>query len=51
MIALVPPFNKAFTMNATDDVGRVAAKLLLKDWQGHRVVELTPNAKAPCEQS
>jgi uncharacterized protein YbjT (DUF2867 family) len=34
------PLDKMFPMIATDDVGRVAAELLLEAWQGHRVVEL-----------
>ena len=34
------PLDKTFPMIATDDVGQVAAELLLEEWQGHRVVEL-----------
>jgi uncharacterized protein YbjT (DUF2867 family) len=42
------PLDKTFPMIATDDVGRVAAELLLGEWQGHRVVELEgPSRKSP----
>jgi uncharacterized protein YbjT (DUF2867 family) len=42
------PLDKMFPMIATDDVGRVAAELLLETWQGHRVVELEgPTRKSP----
>lgn len=42
------PLDKAFPMIATEDVGRVAAELLLEDWKGHRVVELEgPARKSP----
>ena len=34
------PLNKHFPMVATQDVGRVAAKLIQEDWTGTRVVEL-----------
>jgi len=34
------PLDKPMPMVATADVGRVAAELLLKDWNGKRVVEL-----------
>jgi uncharacterized protein YbjT (DUF2867 family) len=43
------PLDKPVPMVATADVGRVAAELLLQDWQGKRIVELegprpvTPN--------
>jgi uncharacterized protein YbjT (DUF2867 family) len=36
---LQPP-DKAFPMVATDDVGRVAAEVLLENWGGHRIVEV-----------
>jgi uncharacterized protein YbjT (DUF2867 family) len=39
------PLDKTFPMIATDDVGRVAAELLLEEWQGHRVVELEGPAR------
>jgi uncharacterized protein YbjT (DUF2867 family) len=38
--SFLQPLDKAIPMVATDDVGRVAAHLLLEDWQGARVVEL-----------
>lgn len=42
------PLDKKFPMIATDDVGRVAAELLLEQSQGHRVVELEgPARKSP----
>lgn len=34
------PLDRKIAMIATDDVGRVAAHLLLEDWAGHRIVEL-----------
>jgi uncharacterized protein YbjT (DUF2867 family) len=34
------PLDRKIAMIATDDVGRVAADLLLEDWAGHRIVEL-----------
>ena len=34
------PLDKPFPMVSTEDVGRVAAELLLESWNGHRVVEL-----------
>ncbi len=34
------PLDRKSAMIATDDVGRVAAHLLLEDWAGHRIVEL-----------
>ena len=34
------PLERAIPMVATEDVGRVAAELLLQDWAGQRVVEL-----------
>ena len=39
------PLDKTFPMVATDDVGRVAAELLLEDWSGHRVVEVEGPAR------
>jgi len=39
------PLDKTFPMIATDDVGRVAAELLLEAWQGHRLVELEGPAR------
>ena len=34
------PLDRAIPMVSIEDVGRVAAKLLMDDWAGHRVVEL-----------
>lgn len=34
------PLDRKIAMIATDDVGRMAADLLLERWTGHRVVEL-----------
>jgi uncharacterized protein YbjT (DUF2867 family) len=47
--SFLQPLDKPFPMVATADIGRVAAKLLLEEWHGRRVVELegprriTPN--------
>jgi uncharacterized protein YbjT (DUF2867 family) len=41
------PVGRKFPMVATEDVGRVAAELLLESWSGHRVVEL----EGPCRLS
>lgn len=47
--SFLQPLDKAVPMIATADVGRVAAELLLEQWQGRRIVELegperiTPN--------
>jgi NAD(P)H dehydrogenase (quinone) len=38
--SFLQPLDKPFPMIATADVGRVAAELLLEDWEGCRVVEL-----------
>ncbi|HWZ71773.1 MAG TPA: NmrA family NAD(P)-binding protein [Casimicrobiaceae bacterium] len=38
--SFLQPLDKAVPMVATEDVGRVAAELLLQDWSGKRVVEL-----------
>ncbi len=38
--SFLQPLDKAVPMVATADVGRVAAELLLQDWNGKRVVEL-----------
>ncbi len=40
MPSFLQPLEKAVPMVATADVGRVAAELLLQDWNGKRVVEL-----------
>jgi NAD(P)H dehydrogenase (quinone) len=50
--SFLQPLDRPVAMVATDDVGRVAAELLLEDWKGHRVIELSaaervsPNAIA-----
>jgi uncharacterized protein YbjT (DUF2867 family) len=47
--SFLQPLDKPVPMVATADIGRLAAELLLQDWQGRRVVELegpsrvTPN--------
>jgi uncharacterized protein YbjT (DUF2867 family) len=47
--SFLQPLDKPVPMIATADVGRVAARMLLEDWQGRRIVELegprrvTPN--------
>lgn len=38
--SFLQPADKPFPMVATEDVGRVAAELLVQDWQGRRIVEL-----------
>jgi uncharacterized protein YbjT (DUF2867 family) len=38
--SFLQPADRAFSMVATDDVGRTAAALLREDWSGTRVVEL-----------
>jgi uncharacterized protein YbjT (DUF2867 family) len=40
------PVNKAFSMVATADVGRVAAHLLQQEWEGRRIVELEGSTRA-----
>ena len=50
--SFLQPLDKPFPMIATADIGRVAAELIQKDWNGCRVVELeaahriTPNEVA-----
>jgi NAD(P)H dehydrogenase (quinone) len=39
------PLDRPVAMVATDDVGRVAAELLLEQWNGHRVIELSAAAR------
>lgn len=54
MPSFLQPADKPVPMVATRDVARVAAELLLQDWQGKRIVELegpvrvTPNEIAAC---
>jgi uncharacterized protein YbjT (DUF2867 family) len=43
--SFLQPADKRFPMVATQDVGRLAAALLLKDWTGTRVVELEGPAR------
>jgi uncharacterized protein YbjT (DUF2867 family) len=44
----VPALDKAFPMDAAEDVGRIAAELLLEKWTRHRVVELEgPRSSSP----
>ncbi|SAL35588.1 NmrA family protein [Caballeronia arvi] len=38
--SFLQPLDRAIPMIATDDIGRLAAKLLQEDWAGARVVEL-----------
>ncbi|SAK65118.1 NmrA family protein [Caballeronia catudaia] len=38
--SFLQPLDRAIPMIATDDIGRLAAKLLHEDWAGARVVEL-----------
>ncbi len=44
------PNDQAFPMVATADVGRVAAELLMDDWQGRRIVELEGPARVTPDQ-
>jgi uncharacterized protein YbjT (DUF2867 family) len=50
--SFLQPLDKPFPMVATDDIGAVAAQLLLEKFEGHRIVELegpqriTPNQVA-----
>lgn len=43
--SFLQPIDQAIPMVATEDVGRVAAQMLLEDWQGTRVVELEGPAR------
>lgn len=40
IVSFLQPLDKPFPMIATVDIGRLAAKLIQEDWQGHRIVEL-----------
>lgn len=47
--SFLQPLDKPVPMVATADIGRIAARLLMEDWSGHRIVQLegpqrvTPN--------
>jgi NAD(P)H dehydrogenase (quinone) len=43
--SFLQPLDKAIPMVATEDVGRVAARMLREDWRGKRVVELEGPAR------
>jgi uncharacterized protein YbjT (DUF2867 family) len=38
--SFLQPLDRAIPMAATDDIGRLAAKLLQEEWEGKRIVEL-----------
>lgn len=50
MPSYLQPLDRPFPMIATRDVGRTAAKLLLEDWDGHRIVELEAQERVTPDQ-